>query len=154
MKILVVLQNMYDYSNMERKAPLLFRINPLNHSGKKLNKLIEDLFWVTNSSSILSGTGARSKTGIDKEYLQRALNYYQYDIIIVGGNQAKKAFNLCDYKGKANILFMPHPATRDMTNEFFDKLKIVVKVLKKVKRQTIFETIRLNGKYKLRLKIQ
>jgi hypothetical protein len=150
MKILVILQNMYSGSGRDTKAPLLFKINPYNHSGKRLYKLIEDDFWVTNSSSILSGGGAKSYSGIDVKFLQRAIDKFDWDLIIICGNQAKKAFFMCEYLKEARLLFIPHPAARDFPNVLFDKIRRIIKFLKVTNKYYHFQTIRVDGKYKVK----
>ncbi len=137
MLTLAVLQNMW---GPERRAPLAFRINPRNHSGRRLYRLTEGHnLWVTNSSSVCA-PAAHIKCAPDDRFLLKALARRKWEVVLVCGKQAQEAFKrvinmdfldvdtnedlskiIYDYK--PFIVFMPHPAARSLTNKLMDRIK-------------------------------
>ena len=126
MRVLAILQNMWDDRGSVRTAPLKFRINPLNYSGKRLYKLIgegEDL-WVTNASREVSRKASEHKTQIDLKSLVRVL-LEDWDLVLVCGRVAHAAFDqaMTEVPERGTpALKIDHPAARRWSKE---KLEVV-----------------------------
>lgn len=129
MNMLAILQNMWDPCRSE--ALNVFKINRLNHTGRKLYRITEghDL-WCTNSSSKCAPR-ADIKLPPDIQFLLRAMSRRQWDLYLVCGAQAKDTFHhvlrLCpDTKARvelAPVVFLPHPAARNFTNRLLEGIK-------------------------------
>jgi hypothetical protein len=138
MRILIVMQNMYGRQGTDLPAPLLFVINPNNHSGKKMLYITSGhkaLF--TNCSSIMSGGGPESEGKTDKKYMLKAYLRMNWDLVIYCGKQAEKAYNEFTTKiVEVPVIIMPHPAARSFTNVLKEEIKNYVNSseLKKVKQ--------------------
>lgn len=129
MKILVILQTMYSGDGADSKAPLLFRINPRNLSGKKMLHICDghvtpenryqatNEVWFSNVSSILSGGGAESIRPVDLDFVKRAIYAKKWDLIVFGGEHSKAVYKANFHTSiKHRVILMPHPASRNFTN--------------------------------------
>jgi len=129
MTILAILQNMWDPARTE--APNVFRINPRNHTGKKLYFICgQHELWVTNSSSKCAPC-AKVRLPPDLLFLRRAILRRDWDCYLVCGNQARDSVHrllakdmevLKQMKIKP-VVFMPHPAARMITNRLLHSLQ-------------------------------
>jgi hypothetical protein len=123
LRILAVLQSMWHHGP-PRRAPLIFRINPQNSSGRKLHCICSGHdMMVTNSTSIC-GTGSDSNSPIDVNFLSRALIARNWQLLLICGNQAAEAIRLVDSSLLARPrIFIPHPAARNLTNLLLEDVK-------------------------------
>lgn len=155
MRILVILQTMYSGSGIDTKAPLIFKINPFNKSGKKMLQICGEKYnehghftpqpdghsiWFSNISSIQSGGGAESFRPLDLDFVTRAVGAKQWDLIIFGGSHSKEVFwnHLAD-KIKCNVILMPHPASRNFTNTLKMRLQNYIKLVCPKRKEQIVE---------------
>lgn len=119
--ILVVLQNMYSGSGVDRQAPLVFKMNQRNKSGKVMLSICSSdkpnrAVWFSNCSSIYSGGGPNSKGETDEDYMREVMNLRNWDLVIFGGNQSKKAYKDFFNNVDKQVILMPHPASRNLSN--------------------------------------
>jgi hypothetical protein len=112
-KAVVVLETMW--GDPKATAPGFFRINPYNHSGRRLYWLLghED-FWVTNACRELV-SNARQHGTPDPDRLAKNLQRLTYDLLLVCGKVAQRTYRNCGYEAACKTLFMPHPAARSWT---------------------------------------
>ena len=123
MLVLSILQNMWHpFAGDRWKAPIRFRINPLNYSGKRLYNLVgegSDL-WVTNASRQVSRRASDSRTKVDLESLDLVLTRYPWDLVLVCGRVAQAAARRLDppiSERGVRYLEIDHPAARRWTKE-------------------------------------
>lgn len=89
-----------------------FRINPYNHSGARLIKLIGHRnFLVTNACSDIVYS-ASAKGAPDAEWLQRNLTLLAPEVVLVCGSVARATFRRGMVGKAVRVLYMPHPAAR------------------------------------------
>ena len=74
--VLAVLQNMWDPDRAKRNkpAPVVFRISPDNHSGKKLYRVVNEQrfrLFVTNAASEVGAHAADHRTQADHSQLKQ-----------------------------------------------------------------------------------
>lgn len=137
MRVVAILETMWDWESATsaagyKEAPRFFRINPRNYSGKRLYKLIgpDAQLLVTNACrELVSGPQHHGKP--DSIWLAQNLELIEVrrpdsasiDVLLVCGKVAQKAFEQCTYKPKtARIVYMPHPAARQVwTREFIEQ---------------------------------
>ncbi|MCK9568811.1 hypothetical protein M0R72_07720 [Candidatus Pacearchaeota archaeon] len=111
-RCVAVLETMW---GTEGKAPGMFRINPQNHTGRRLYWLLgHDNLWVTNACP-QQVANARQHGKPDSEWLSYNLQRCSYGLLLVCGKVAQATFAQCDYKPSCRILGMPHPAARTWT---------------------------------------
>ena len=113
------------------EAPKFFRINPKNHSGRRLYKLIGPgaRLLVTNACrELVMGPEHHGKP--DPSWLRdnlEELETHGFDLLLVCGKVVRAAFKSCGYSAKARVLEIPHPAarvwTKDYTNEIIDTIR-------------------------------
>jgi len=116
---IVVLDTMW---GSRGRAPVFFRINPNNHSGKRLYKLIghED-FWVTNCCREQT-THARLHGTPDPSWLKQNLLRITPEVILLCGRVAQETWNrlgldIATVKRESTVYRLPHPAARNWTKE-------------------------------------
>lgn len=132
--ILAVLQNAWtdetNYDRLNKRKPLWFHINPLNKTGKKLYRITKGYdLRVTNVCPEWK-LNPREKGKSDIDFVSRALKSGDYLIYLVCGNQAIETFKkyqkefskVIDFRKKI-VIFMPHPASRTLTNKLLDEVK-------------------------------
>ena len=121
-KIVAVLESMWDWRQMTsgagyREAPRYFRINPENHSGKRLYRIVgndADLF-VTNACRELCGSANHHGTP-DAEWLRENLKLLEpFDVLLVCGKVAQATYARSGYEFERTIE-IPHPAARMWTH--------------------------------------
>lgn len=140
---LVILESMWgwrDPGSVGSRAPHWFPINPENHSGKRLHRILgadpeERSVWVTNACPGVQRT-AKDHGTPDPERLRTNIIKFPGDIgwLIVGGKVAEATlaravlldktrdvphgrFALREKLANSNGFFMPHPAARWWSKE-------------------------------------
>ena len=123
-RAVAVLDVMWDPSNAGRKAPRHFKINPQNHTGRRLYKWLGDKYelLVTNAcSQIVANANGRGRP--DSCWLAENLQRLQpIDLLLVCG---ETAFNTFDDTGintgySERVLVLPHPAFRGWSKQGID----------------------------------
>lgn len=116
-RIVALLESMWGwggYNDAGEEAPRFFRINPDNHSGRRLYSLCGDhSLLVTNCCRRVQATA--NHHGVpDLEWVRENLRMsYPIDLLLVCGRVAKKTFEQIRTPHPAyQILFMDHPAAR------------------------------------------
>lgn len=121
MRVLAILQNMWDDRPWVHTAPLKFRINPHNYSGKRLYKFVgegADL-WVTNASRQVSRQARVAKTKLDLVSLERVLAE-DWDLVLVCGRVAQGAVRKLETPITERgfpVIEIDHPAARRWSKE-------------------------------------
>lgn len=119
---------MYSNSGVDTKAPLIFKINPYNKSGKKMLDICDGQnndVWFSNTSSICSGGGANSVKPIDLDFVKRALTCKEWDLIVFGGKLSVGVYK-ANFSELTNVVLMPHPAARSFTNRLKDDIRAYI----------------------------
>ena len=130
MNVVAILETMWDWRGMTSgagyaEAPRFFRINPQNHTGRRLYKLIgpDAKLLVTNACRELV-SGPREHGTPNPQWLAENLAEIEVnrpdsatiDVLLVCGKVAQATFRECGYKPKAaRIIEIPHPAARTWT---------------------------------------
>ena len=123
--IVAVLDTMW--GSEEGKAARYFRINPENHSGKRLYKLVGPRNHLVVTNACREMTNSSKKHGLPdsswlEENLKRLEKKSQIDVLLVCGKVALKAFENMLYMPKAKeILYLPHPAARNWSKKMLSK---------------------------------
>lgn len=118
-----------------REAPRYFRINPRNHSGRRLYSLIGPgaRLLVTESCRELVSAANRHGTP-DPEWLRENLQLLDdppFDLLLVCGKVAQATFTRCDYTPRqAPVMEIPHPAARTWTRQQIDEIAARIQVLR------------------------
>lgn len=118
MKIVVVLEVMW---GMPGDPPRRwFRINPYNHSGRRLINIIgRSDFIVTNACpDVVYSAKGRGKP--DADWLARNLAALKPDVLLVCGRVAHTTFKYSMVPSSTEVIALPHPAARN-----WSKAKIV-----------------------------
>ena len=108
--------------NYLAQAPRCFRINPDNHSGGRLYKLLghSDLL-VTNACPTIVGS-AKGRANPDAEWLRENIEeLYPFRLLLVCGNVAQETYDQLGLPGHFTMsyrtIYMPHPAARQWTTK-------------------------------------
>ena len=134
-RVVAILETMWDWRKMTSdagylQAPRYFRINPQNHSGRRLYKLIggpQGRLLVTNACRELA-TSAKGHGKTDPVWLAENLSLLDgatlqaeggrisgkpFDVLLVCGKVAQKCYRECGFTpAKAKVIEIPHPAAR------------------------------------------
>jgi hypothetical protein len=123
-RTIAILEVMWDWNaqtsavnpNYLAEAPRAFRINPQNHSGKRLYKLIgHKNLLVTNACPELVSS-AKGEGNPDVEWLKESLRgLAPYELLLVCGKVAQKTYDQVYGGHAARTLYIPHPAARQWT---------------------------------------
>ena len=113
------------------EAPPFFKINPRNHSGRRLYNLIgEDASLLVTDSCRELVTSPKDHGKPDPEWLRQNLEHLEslrhIDLLLVCGAVAKKTYGRCCFlpSSQTRIIEMPHPAARLVwTRDLIEKLK-------------------------------
>ena len=99
------------------KAPGWFRINPQNHTGRRLYWLLghKDL-WCTNVCQ-QQVANAQQHGKPDPSWLERNLKRLDMELLLVCGRIAQQTFAVCRYRPQCRIVEIPHPAARTWTKQ-------------------------------------
>ena len=130
-RVIAILETMWDWRGMTseagyRQAPRFFRINPQNHSGRRLYKLIGPhvRLLVTNACKELGGS-ADDHGVADPVWLRinlEELERHGFDLLLVCGKVAQGAFKESGYQPRVKTLEIPHPAARVWTKSYIAKI--------------------------------
>ena len=125
-RTIAVLEVMWDWNTKTsmanphylQQAPRCFRINPQNHSGKRLYWLLgHDNLLVTNACPQLVKS-AKGKGSPDDYWLLESLEQlWPYELLLVCGNVAQASYDRIRNVGDARTIYMPHPAARQWTKK-------------------------------------
>mgnify|MGYP001573210422 CR=1 FL=1 len=140
MIVVAILETMWNWRAQtsaagHRDAPRYFRINPKNHSGRRLYRLVGDArLLVTNACRELV-TRADQHGTPDPAWLAENLARLDdigrrpFDVLLVCGKVAQATFHACDYTPKkAHVMEIPHPAARLVwTREFIEQTTLRIK---------------------------
>jgi hypothetical protein len=131
MNIVALLESMWawrGYNEADEEAPRFFRINPDNHSGRRLYKLCGDAnLLVTNSCRYVQRSANHHGTP-DPQWVKGNMEQAQKDgcdLFLICGKIAKETFAATglDY---TNVIFMDHPAARRWTPAKMDEVSALV----------------------------
>lgn len=128
MRVVAILETMWDWRGMTsgagyQEAPRYFRINPENHSGRRLYKLCgsDAQLLVTNACRELA-TIANGHGKPDPVWLKENLTLIEHgprgasiEVLLVCGKVAQQCFRDSGYEFKGRVVEMPHPAARMWT---------------------------------------
>lgn len=126
MKIICILQNAWG----DAKLPLIFAPSTFNKSAKAIKKVCGDnKYHFANTTGVVTVT-ANGKPKIDPKHFKKVIKRLQsYDIILVCGKQAAQAVNdemKAFEKLGLPIIFIPHPASRDLRNTTLQKARNLI----------------------------
>ena len=129
MKILCILQNAWG----DRKLPITFVPNPYNKSAKVVKKMVGDNYYeFSNTTDVVTST-AKGKPKPNYEHFGRVIGEIsKFDVVLVCGVQAAETVN--KYIGEISkigkpLLFVPHPASRNLTNQRCEEIRKEIEVL-------------------------
>lgn len=149
-KILCVLQNAYSDNQRLRAFPF-FKVNPRNKSGKRMIKICgedNDMFFSNVCPDIYTNPKDKGKT--DLEHLKSVLKSQNYDLYVVCGSQAEEAVEKVINQIKKPIIFMPHPASRSLTNKLCQGVENFIEAkMYKSFRYIKFRQLRGNYEYEI-----
>jgi len=114
-RCLAVLETMWGACADNQSAPGIFRINPHNHTGRRLYWLLghRDL-WVTNACTEYVRNARQHGTPCP-DTLSKNLQRLTYDLLLVCGKVAQDTYRNCGYVPNCRVLEIPHPAWRGWT---------------------------------------
>lgn len=108
------------WGSRKARAPRWFRINPHNHSGRRLYKLVgkEVDLRVTNCCPMMQ-TSARDHGTPDAAYVAENLRRLEpFALLLVCGAVAQRTYAASGYNiGNAHLLTLKHPAARTWTKK-------------------------------------
>lgn len=127
MRILCILQNAWG----DRELPVTFIPNPFNKSAKTIRKIVgNNFFEFSNTTDVVTKT-SREKPKPNYAHFQRVIKRIKYfDLVLVCGKQAKETVEkyMTDIEAyNKPILFIPHPAARNLTNIKCDEIRKQIK---------------------------
>ena len=94
-----------------------FRINHLNHSGRRLIKLVGHSNFVVTNACPDAVMHARQRGTPDAAWLASNLQALQPRVTIVCGAVARKTFSRRMVPVGSAVVYIPHPAARTWTKE-------------------------------------
>ena len=124
-KILCVLQNAWG----DRDIPMIFEPNPYNHSAKVMRKVVgAHKMYFSNTTPVVTRTAKECAKADYKHFLTLIKEFPKFDLILVCGRQAAVTFDHNEeavkaVENKPPMVFMKHPAARDVSKVYIDKLK-------------------------------
>lgn len=131
LKILCILQNAYtDGERLENvrfssyvNQLLYFKVNPNNKSGKRMLNICEgnEMHFSNVCNQWFDNSRKKGETNLD--HLRAVLSASVFDLYIVCGSQAQAAVKQLGEEMKQPVVFMPHPASRSLTNKLCDDVK-------------------------------
>ncbi len=115
------------------RAPRYFRINPHNHSGRRLYRLVgaECALLVTNCCPIMQ-TSARDHGVPDATYVAENLRRLEpFALLLVCGAVAQRTYAASGYNSPTGrVLLLKHPAARTWTKtEITEKAELIRSLL-------------------------
>lgn len=119
----VVLDTMWGGWGGNHQAPRWFRIDPENHSGRRLHWLLEGhSFWVTNACRAYVAHAGQHGTP-DPVWLADNLKRVQCRLLLVCGRVAQATYDRCGHQPQGHVLRIMHPASRTWTRAELDRAK-------------------------------
>jgi hypothetical protein len=99
------------------QAPPYFKINPDNHSGRRLYNLVGDAFLLVTNSCRELVTSAKDHGKPDPAWLAENLAWMheqrKIDVLLVCGKVAQSTYAKCETVPQAaRVINVPHPAAR------------------------------------------
>lgn len=123
------------YNTAGEEAPRFFRINPDNHSGKRLYRICGDVnLIVTNSCRTVQLSASHHGTP-DPAYVRENFKRAQLDgcdLFLICGKVAQATFEASFQpynRLQFNHIYMDHPAARRWSNATIDAMKLQVREL-------------------------
>lgn len=110
MKIVAILDTMW--ALRAGRAPRWFRINPRNHSGRRLIQIIGSANFVVTNACPQMVTSASAHGTPDAGWLRENLVRLDPDLTLVCGRVAQRTFSQNMLRADAKFIEMPHPAAR------------------------------------------
>lgn len=128
MKVIALLDSMWNWRGMTANAPRHFRIDPDNHSGRRLYKLIGtgcDLLVTNSCRELMPSANHHGKP--DPAWVRENLELLQpFDLLLVCGKVAQATYKASGYI-TLGVIIMPHPAarmwTKQMIAEYSEKIE-------------------------------
>lgn len=126
MLVLCMLQNAWGNENFSNRLNI-FRVNPLNKSGARMLRITEGHdMWFSNVSP--TWTNRPNKVGEPcLVHTEKMLRKRPWEAVIICGKNAEQTIDrlitsdkIDDLLDKTRFLYMPHPASRSLTNELCD----------------------------------
>jgi hypothetical protein len=132
-RVICILQNAWG----DRELTTVFEPNPYNKSAKVIRKMIGDNseFYFCNTTGIVTKT-AKERANIDQEHFNNVittisltqLTDHPYNLILVCGKQAEQAVKIKNNIERLidlniPIIFIPHPAARNLSNVRISQIK-------------------------------
>jgi hypothetical protein len=118
-RVVAVLETMWDWRNQttsagyRKEAPRHFQINPDNHSGRRLYKLVGGADLVVTNACRELVCSAREHGVPDPVWLAENLQRLApIALLLVCGKVAQKTFAICGFIPSAPVIEIPHPAAR------------------------------------------
>lgn len=135
MKVVALLESMWDWRSMTGagEAPRSFRINPENHSGRRLYKLIGEGcdLRVTNSCREVQRSANHHGTP-DPAWVHENLTLLQpFGLLLICGKVAQATFKDSCYIA-INVIEMPHPAARMWSKEMIAKYQAQIRAFREL----------------------
>lgn len=134
-QVIAVLETMYDWRGMTTgaghtvDAPPYFNINPRNHSGKRLYRLIGDdhELLVTNACRELGRTAnchGKPSPGWLRGNLEIIARKHPFSLLLVCGKVAQATFKECGFECAEGVshMLIPHPAARMWTSAMINNV--------------------------------
>lgn len=128
LRMLCIMQNAWGSHNL--KNIMFFRINPRNKSGKRMLNICGDnnVYFANVCPTVTEVSNGKGKT--DLAHVKQIVFAQEYDLYIICGEQAKKAIGAA-FEGSAglnnkSVIFMPHPASRSLTNNLCKAVKTFI----------------------------
>lgn len=130
--VAVVLDTMWGWCGREpEQAPRWYRINPENHSGKRLYKLtglgMRELLVTNICREVVSNPNQYGKP--DKVWLRENLGLMDCSVLLVCGTRARDTFEQLNRVPVevGRILKISHPAARNWTTAKLDEVSKLIK---------------------------
>lgn len=121
MKVLCILQNAWGPFEL----PMVFKPSPWNKSAKRLQSICvgHTIYFGNTTLQVTAKANGHAKP--DPEHVKKLLaRAVHYDLILVCGKQAEEAVIANLPKGfDRHIIWMPHPASRTLTNALCEQVK-------------------------------
>lgn len=133
MKVLCILQNAWG----DWELPIVFKPNERNKSARVLRSLLtaDDVMHFANTTPVVTAL-ASGRPPIEKEHVSLVLlRAVSYDLILVCGNQAKKAVEASIAHVGVPFLFIKHPAARDLSRAQLAEYRELVEKSRKSTRK-------------------
>lgn len=121
MKVVAVLDTMWGWCGLEKERTRHFRINPNNHSGRRLYWFLghHDLLVTNACPELVSSAKGRGKP--DRYWLRENLaELWPFDMLLVCGKVAQQTYEQRSAPHPCRIIEMPHPAARTWDRQSLD----------------------------------